>query len=301
MPRVTRSSSPSASERRGRARARSLALVGALALAGRRARAQDRPDVRACIDAATLGQTLRDAGKLVGARDAFRSCAVESCPLLVRADCGTWASQVTATIPTLVVGARDPAGNDLLDVRVLADGVLLAERVDGRPRELDPGPHRLRFERDATPATTVDIVLRAGESARAVMATVGSPPPVPPVPPVPPAEPRAGGSPVRGRAIALVTLGGVALVAAGGLAFFGLRAGDEAEDLRTRCAPRCTPDDTRALRTDLTIADVAMGIGIASLGALVVVALLPRSRAEAAWVGVRPVGSGTGVVLGARY
>ncbi len=271
-----------------------MGLAGAFA--GRPSRAEERPDVvRACIDAATLGQTLRDEGKLLGAREAFQSCAAPSCPALVRADCGAWASQVTATIPTLVVGARDASGNDLVDVRVLADGAPLAERVDGLARPLDPGPHRLRFERDAAPAATIDIVLRAGESAHVVIATF------PALPPPPLVEPRERRAVAGGRTVALVALGGAALVAAGGLAYFGLRAGGEAEALRGRCAPFCTASDTRALRTDLTIADVSMGIGVVSLGALVVVALLPRSRASTAWALVRPVASGAGIVLGADY
>jgi hypothetical protein len=271
----------------------SVAVGAGLSLTVHVARAGDPEAVRACIDAATSGQRLRDQGALLAARDAFEGCAAESCPAVVRADCAAWASEVKAEIPALVLGARDASGNDLLDVRVFIDGALVATRLDGRARPLDPGPHRLRFERDGATPITLDVVLRAGERARDVTATFG---------PLPARESPPVASP-SGRAIAFASLAGTALLAAGSLTYFGLRARGEAEDLRARCAPSCTADDTRALRTDLTLADVSIGVAVVSLGALAVVALLPRSRAGggAGWLAVRPLASGVGFAVGARY
>jgi hypothetical protein len=101
-----------------------------------------------------------------------------------------------------------------------------------------------------------------------------------------------------------VSLGGVALAAAAGLTYFGVRARSETDDLRARCAPTCTADDTSSLRTDLAFADASIAVGAAALGALAIVALLPASRPSkggAVWLTVRPLASGTGFVLGARY
>ena len=42
---------------------------------------------RVCIAASTLGQTLRDEGKLVDAREQLLRCSREDCPGVVKAYC----------------------------------------------------------------------------------------------------------------------------------------------------------------------------------------------------------------------
>jgi len=60
--------------------------------------------------------------------------------------CALWLRDLDAALPTIIVVARDPDGNDIADVRVLVDEELRWSRLDGRPWPLDPGPHHLRLE-----------------------------------------------------------------------------------------------------------------------------------------------------------
>ena len=70
-----------------------------------------------------------------------------------------------AAIPTLIVAAKDSAGNDRLGVTVTIDGMPL-EGVDGRPIALDPGEHTFRFEAAPLPPLEKSLVLRTGEKNR---------------------------------------------------------------------------------------------------------------------------------------
>src|SRR5690349_12130436 len=78
----------------------------------------------ACVSASEQGQQLRDHAKLVDARDKFVQCARDECPSVVRKDCVQWLSEVTNSLPSVVLSAKDDAGQDVLEVRVTVDGRL---------------------------------------------------------------------------------------------------------------------------------------------------------------------------------
>jgi len=124
----------------------------------------------ACLASADMGQSLRDDGHYMIARDQFLSCAREVCPKLVHDQCTEWLRQLDEAVPTVVFGARDQHGNDITAARVLSDGKLITSSLDGKPVALDPGPHDLRFERDPEESVTVHVVLRTGEKNREVSA-----------------------------------------------------------------------------------------------------------------------------------
>src|SRR5271167_2677163 len=92
-----------------------LITAALLTLPAATARADDKA---ACLDAASKGQSLRDHGKLVEARELFRRCAAQGCPQMVVQDCGGWLGDVEKSLPTVVVTAKDGSGNDLVDVKV---------------------------------------------------------------------------------------------------------------------------------------------------------------------------------------
>jgi hypothetical protein len=54
--------------------------------------------------------------------------------------------QVETNTPSIVVEGKDKKGAPTTAVRVLVDGSVALERLDGRALPLDPGEHRLRFE-----------------------------------------------------------------------------------------------------------------------------------------------------------
>ncbi|HEX3346395.1 MAG TPA: hypothetical protein VHS09_17545, partial [Polyangiaceae bacterium] len=99
-----------------------------------------------CLDASLKGQTLRNADKLLEARDQFRICAQLQCPSVVQTDCASWLDAVEKNLPTVVLTAKDGAGAALIDVRVTVDGAPLTASLDGRSIPMNPGPHSFHFE-----------------------------------------------------------------------------------------------------------------------------------------------------------
>jgi hypothetical protein len=134
-----------------------------------------RADTAACTNASSQGQILRDAHKLVEARNQFLICARQVCPSVVRKDCTTWLEQAQATVPTIVPIATDDAGNSLPGVKVLIDGNVLVEKNDGRAVEVNPGTYTFTFV--APDGTKVDrqVVVAEGEKDKRVVAAVVKP------------------------------------------------------------------------------------------------------------------------------
>jgi hypothetical protein len=123
-------------------------------------------DAKACAAAAELGQRARAAGKLRRARASFLACAADECPALVRTDCQDWASDVSETLPSIIVDARDATEHDVGDVRVTMDGELLARNVDGTAIPVDPGPHTFLFERAASAPVTEKVIIKERAKGR---------------------------------------------------------------------------------------------------------------------------------------
>ena len=72
--------------------------------------------------------------------------------------------------------ARDVSGVDLPDTTVYVDDVLVVTRLDdGRPHDVDPGNHTVRFPTAARRSRSSTVVIGSGEQGRTVAATFGSP------------------------------------------------------------------------------------------------------------------------------
>jgi hypothetical protein len=134
-----------------------------------------RADVKSCLDAAEDGQKLRDAGAYRHARDQFISCASDECPGEVRKRCVGWLADLEKLMPTVVFRARS-GGKEIADVRVLVDGEIIGERIDGKPVALDPGEHRMRFERAGSEAIDEAALIVAGEKERLLSVRFGPEP-----------------------------------------------------------------------------------------------------------------------------
>jgi hypothetical protein len=132
----------------------------------------------ACTDASSQGQVLRDAHKLVEARNQFILCAKKECPGVVRKDCTAWLEQVQASLPTVVPIATDDAGNSLPNVKVSMDGKLLVDKIDGRAIEVNPGTYTFTFEAPDGTKTEKQVVVAEGEKDKRVTATIGKPVPL---------------------------------------------------------------------------------------------------------------------------
>lgn len=243
----------------------------------------------ACIQSAEDGETARKAGELVRARALFGKCQARECPTVLRHDCASWFEDTERQIPSIVPGAHDAAGRDVVDVRVSVDGAAVRDHLDGSPLELDPGSHVLRFESAGVPPAEIQLVLRTGEKNRAVVANLVPPAPAaPPVPPPPPSRPPPPSpvppEPARHVPAGAWLLGGLGVAAFGVFAYFGARGASDANTLRGTCAPGCASSQVDAVRAKLVTADVALGVGSLSIIAATWIGIhgLTRSR-TAAW------------------
>ena len=225
-------------------------------------------DVDACASASEKGQELRDQAKLRAARDLFVTCAAERCPAVVRKDCAEWLASVDDALPSVALRARDAAGRDLTEVRVTVDGEAVTERLDGRALVLDPGAHTFVFSAAGVPEVTQKLLLQEREKGRLVDVVLG------------------GAAPAKERGFSVpsasLVLGGASLASFGAMAAFGWSAKSAVDDMRATCVGRCDQGRVDTARRDMIIANVALGAGVAALGAAVVITIaLNRSPAKA--------------------
>jgi hypothetical protein len=239
---------------------------------------------QACVSAYDAAQQLRMDRKLKAAREKLAFCSRSECPPVVRNDCVQWMSEVIAALPSVVVGARDAEGHDLVSVRVTVDGERVAESLDGRALTLDPGVHTFKYERTDLAVTTEEkVVIREGEKNRVLAVTlaakpaqapvpvpVASAPPIVVEPPPPAAAAEHHASPVTW------VLGAVGIVAGAAALGLDVKASVDATNLRNTCAPFCMQSDVDAARLKYDLAWVALGVGVAALAAAVIVFVASR-------------------------
>jgi hypothetical protein len=133
------------------------------------------PTKEECVEAHSKGQDAKESGQLSLASKLFLTCAQASCPALIQGDCARFSDELEKIQPTVSFAARDSSGADLPDTTVYVDGVLTATRLDdGKPHEIDPGHHAVRFLNGGR-ETTLTIVISQGEKGRSVLATFQSP------------------------------------------------------------------------------------------------------------------------------
>lgn len=236
-----------------------LAVASALAVAVGSSGAASADETERCISQHEQSQALRRAGKLREARATLLACAAQACPAQVRADCGAWIAEVDASLPSLVFAAKDATtGLDVVDARVLVDGEVAAERLDGKAIQVDPGVHTVRVVRVGSPPVERQVVTREGERNRLVSFLVGAPP-------------DATSSPQRptpSRTLPLV-FGGISAVGWASFAYFGVSGRQRYDSDLTGCGAKlggCTSGEIDAVRARLIAADVSLGVAVVSLG-----------------------------------
>jgi hypothetical protein len=244
-----------------------------------------------CFRAVDDGQKLRTARKLVAARDKFIECARPVCPALIRKDCAEWLSEAQATMPSVVFGATDASGKDILNARVLVDGVLLTDKLDGSSVFVDPGPHDYRFEWPGHGSVAQPIVIREGEKSRLISVKF------------PPEEATAGlSSQKRSIPAGVFVFGGLAIAGFAGFTGFYLSSDSDVSHLRSTCAPTCPSSDVDSVRTRLTVSYVSLGVGIASAGFATTWFFFSRgSKKESAALSVVPAPGGGSASLRVSY
>ena len=262
-----------------------LLLALASVTAGQVALADDKSE---CLDAASNGQTLRDAHKLIEARDQFRVCARAQCPSVVQMSCVEWLESAEKSLPTVVLGAKNGAGADLVDVEVTVDGAVLATKLEGRSIPMNPGPHAFHFA--LADGTTVDeqVVVKEGEKIQPIGAVLGRAPETPPTPATTSAHEQ-----MRPRAVAGLAIAGVGVVLVGiGLAF-GASAISQNNSSAAYCDVGGVKDDCYGqgvtLRNDAVnnarVSTLLLGVGAVAVAGGVVLWLTSPSSTLTATVG----------------
>jgi hypothetical protein len=253
------------------------------------ASAPARADDATCVAASERALTLWKGGQLHEARKQLAACADAGCPGEVKTECAKRIDEVNAAMPTLVFAATDAAGNDLHDVRVAMDGAPLLGSLDGRPVEIDPGPHAFRFERSGEKPVERTFVLRDGEKLRRELVMIGTPSPAPPPAPAPPspAPPPPPNGWTTQRTFAVVAAGlGVAALGTGAV-FGGLAISDQNMEKRDCSSGGCpnraqAQEDYATGRSNATVATIAFVAGTALLAAAAVLFFTRSSTGRAA-------------------
>ncbi|MET0283918.1 MAG: hypothetical protein ABW352_05590 [Polyangiales bacterium] len=223
-----------------------------------------------CVSAHENAQRARRNGQFLEAHKQLLVCAQASCPRVVRNDCTTWASEVAASTPSLVLAVRSSRGEDLSSVRVFANGTLIANQLDGRALEVDPGVYKLRFEADGHTPREEMINVREAEKTRLVRVQLESvaSTPVVAAAPVPHTPPSVVEAPRHGRvwSPAAITLGSVAIASGAAALGFGLWGKSEYDDVRAACGrtKSCSDSDVEGGKRAYIATDVLAGVAAAS-------------------------------------
>ncbi|WP_437756406.1 hypothetical protein [Sorangium sp. So ce1389] len=280
-------------------------IAAAVLLAGSPALGQGGDEKAVCLAMHEEAQVARQEGRLRAARGALLACARSSCPSLLRADCASWLDALVQEIPSVVISAESGRGDEA-DVRVLIDGQVVAEALDGKELEVDPGKHVFRFELPPHAPIERTLLIRERERGRPVSIFFGERHAAAPPPPPVSARPTTEAAPEGARPVplAVYVLGGSALVAAGLFAGVGASGMAERRSLQESCAPFCGEAQVQSVRTRFLIADLALAAGAgAAVSAGLLFWLRPTvpsreaDRPAAAPVAVVPVARGALVQL----
>jgi hypothetical protein len=264
---------------------------------------------RICVNASTAGQTQRDEGKLLDAREQLLRCAREDCPAVVKTHCADWLSELEPQIPSIVVRVLDTSGNDRTDVRASVDGRQL--KLDGKATSLDPGEHVVTVETPEGTRKEQKVLIVVREKSRILTLQVtskalpeGATAPLP-EPSESPARPSPGAETEPTRIpLGAFVVGGVGVVALGSALYFGLSARSDYHALERDCAPRCNPDDADAARRKALVSDVSLGIGVAGVVGGVAWALFGSRRgapAPSTRLDARPIAGGWLATVSSSY
>jgi hypothetical protein len=243
-----------------------------------------------CAKAYERAQESRLDGRLRAAQEDLLACAQTACPAFIRNDCGKWLDEVRAQQPSVVFVARRNGG-DVADVSVTCNNQLLADHLDGRPMPLDPGQQICRFEAAGALPALLELLIVEGQKGRLVevnLAAIAPPPPRRPPPPPPP--------PSRGPA--RLVLASVAVLGVGGFVGLGASGLSAEHHLRDTCAPACADSEVQSVRTRYTLADISLGVGLASAA---VAGYLFLSDGPERRVAVAVDGRGASLVVGSRF
>lgn len=262
-------------------------LVLALATVAPPAAADDTAD---CIAASEAAQSLRDRRALLAARDKLAVCLRDVCPAPIRSDCIQQRGEVDAAMPSVVFRAKDARAEDLVDVKVLCDGAVLATQEDGKALAVDPGAHTFRFELPGVPPVERKLVIGEGEKDRLIVADMKSGAPAVAVP-GPTVKPEDEATHLWAPGL---VVGGIGVAALVPMTVFWLSGTSDIRTMKDTCAPAaggagCSPDRVSSDRTKLVLGDLFLGIAVAGIATGATLLFTLRTHTGKELRGARPV------------
>lgn len=240
------------------------ALLATALFAPRAASATEADSKTTCADAYKSAQVQKKSGAFKRARESLLVCVSDRCPAVLHPDCTRWLTEVEAAAPSVVFAAKGENGKDVTDVRVIVDGEVVAKELDGKSLTLDPGSHVLRFEHPGQNPIEQSIAIREGEKSRVVAVSWAKAPPETPV-----AASDDGGKTtkrVRETPTAAWVFGGIGLAGLATFTTMSFVGMSQRSDLEKSCFGSCEQGQVDSVKTNFLIADIGLGVGLASLG-----------------------------------
>lgn len=224
-----------------------------------------------CAAAYVEAQKLKKSGALKQARAQLEICGRDECMTAVKKDCIAWLDEVGSSLPSVVVSAKGPDGKETFDVKVTIDGEVVAEKLDVKAIEVDPGTHKFVFEYAGKDPIEQEVILREGQKNKTVEISFASEEKVAAPPPSDePVEVDDAPKDTGKKKIPVISwvLGGVGVAALGGAAFFWLSGESKKKDLDS-CKPNCKQSEVDSVKQKRLIGDIALGVGVVAIGAAV--------------------------------
>jgi len=265
-------------------------LAGVVALTTMAGFARADETGKACAARFEKAQYLQKDGKLRDARVESLACGAAPCPGFMREACQKLLSDIDLAQPTLVLGAQDAAGADLVEVRVTLDDQPFLPRLGADAVPVDPGEHTFRFFVADRPPATQHALVRTGEKNRVVRVTIPLPPSALPQPAGPATVPEGK----SGGLVLPIVVGAVGVATIAASIGVGASAKSDLDGLRTSCAPHCSASDVSSVNTRGAVSDVLLGVGVTGV-AIAAVLFFVRRGHEAPPVALSLVPSTGGV------
>lgn len=241
----------------------SFAVLGAVSLSASSVAvaAKPRKETAVCIDSFERSQEHRRDQKLLQARTELLLCSASTCPAAIQKPCTAWLAELGKQLPTIVLHVESADGVPSTTATATLDDDTSPKTL-GTALEVDPGQHRVDVREEDGSEASLTLAIQPGEKDKKVVIRLPARPKATEAPPPPaPTPPRR-----RGLTAGPIALFSTTVVATGVFTVLGLGARSDANELRARCAPSCPHDEVDAVRRKALGADIALGVGVVTLG-----------------------------------
>jgi hypothetical protein len=236
------------------------------------------PSLNECLSIHREAQALRKQYRLLESRDLMMECSHEACPAPVKRDCVRWADEVAAQLPSIVFRMEGGDSIPWDQLKIFIDDELLSSSMHNRAVELNPGTHRLKFVLEGKPTLEREVSAGEGEKYKPIIVKFESGNQL--------GGPQAGqtgtqqtavgnttnsGAPILAPAqqsrpvpTATYVFAGIGVAAAANFAVWGLLHRSLYNELERECAPDCEQSYVDKVRTRGLVADISLGVSVAS-------------------------------------